>query len=142
MSIPTFPRVLLLVSGLIAVGIGASLLFAPVAFHAGYGTDLGSDANLLSEIRAPGGALLVLGVLMLVGAFDASFHRTALVLGAAVYLSYGLTRLVSVALDGMPGEGLLLAIGIELALGGACLAARLRAAPGGAPARPMPAHEA
>lgn len=125
-TMPTFARALLIVSGLLAATIGTALLIAPVAFHAASGTDLGRDANLLSEIRAPGGALLVLGMLMLVGAFDAAFHRSALTIGAAVFLAYGLARVVSLVLDGLPADGLLLALVIELAIGAACLMTRLR----------------
>ena len=110
-------RVLLAGAGLLAVGIGASILVAPASFHAGYGTDLGTDANLLSEIRAPGGALAVLGLLMLVGAFVPSFALASTTIAAAVYLAYGLSRLVSIAADGMPAGALLGATALELILG-------------------------
>lgn len=110
-------RALLFVSGLVAIAIGASILVAPAAFHASYGTDLGTNANLLSEIRAPGGALLVLGILMLVGAFTPTFTLASTAIAAAVYLAYGVSRLVSIGLDGMPGEGLLIATAIELVIG-------------------------
>jgi len=56
-------RALLVTSGLIAATIGASILLAPAQFHASNGIELAADPNLLSEVRAPGGALLVLGVL-------------------------------------------------------------------------------
>ena len=120
-------RALLLVSALIAMGIGATLLVAPVAFHAGYGTDLGTNANLLSEVRAPGGALLALGITMLIGAFIARATVPALGIGAAVYLSYGLSRLVSMAADGMPHQSLVLATVLELVIGLLCAFALLHA---------------
>lgn len=114
-----FHRVLLVIAGLIATGIGASILIAPVAFHAGHGTELGTEANLLSEIRAPGGALAVLGVLMIVGAFVSSFTLASTVIAAAVYLAYGLSRLVSIAADGMPADALLGATALEILFGAA-----------------------
>ncbi len=43
MTMPTFARALLIVSGLLAAAIGTALLIAPVAFHAAYGTDLGRE---------------------------------------------------------------------------------------------------
>ena len=52
----TSTRTLLALSGLIAIGIGASILIAPAWFHASNGIELGTDANLLSEVRAPGGS--------------------------------------------------------------------------------------
>jgi len=44
--------------GLIASGVGAAILFSPVAFYATYGIEPGGNISLLNEIRAPGGALL------------------------------------------------------------------------------------
>ena len=113
-----FVKVLLMLSGLLAMGIGLALVIAPSAIHA---SDLGTDANLLSEIRAPGGALAGLGLLMLTGAFVSSLTTTSTLLVATVYLSYGLARVVSLALDGTPGNGLLVATGLELFLGLAAL---------------------
>ncbi|MEM9802397.1 MAG: DUF4345 domain-containing protein [Planctomycetota bacterium] len=120
-------RFLLFVSGLLATGIGASILFDPAAFHATHGIELGSDANLMSEVRAPGGALMVLGLLMLLGVWVRTFTLAATSIAAAVYLAYGASRLVSLALDGVPAPGLVGATAIELALGAACLFALVHA---------------
>ena len=120
-------RALLVTSGLIAAAIGASILFVPEAFHASNGIELASDASSMSEVRAPGGALLLFGVLMIVGVFQRAFTFASLTIAAAVYLSYGLARLVSVAFDGMPAPGLVGAIAIELGLGAACAVVLLRA---------------
>lgn len=115
-----FHRFLLVASGLIAAGIGASILFAPAWFHASHGIELGADASLLSEVRAPGGALLVLGAMMLVGAFATSFTFASTAIAAAVYLAYGVSRLVSLGFDGVPDSGLVAAAVLELAIGAAC----------------------
>ena len=121
-------RALLLFSGLTAITIGASILFAPTQFHASYGITLGTDANLLSEVRAPGGALLVLGAMMLAGVFVKSFTFASTSIATAVYLSYGFARLFSIALDGLPGPGLLAATAIELLVGGLGALALVRCA--------------
>ena len=63
----------LLGSGLTAIGIGSAILLFPATFYATYGIELASDASLASEIRAPGGALLAMGLLMLSGVFVAGF---------------------------------------------------------------------
>lgn len=60
-------KILLFISGIVALAIGVSLLFATVAFEASAGIELGQDINLLSELRAPGGALLVAGIIILLG---------------------------------------------------------------------------
>ncbi|MEM7517652.1 MAG: DUF4345 domain-containing protein [Planctomycetota bacterium] len=113
-------RILLAISGLIAAGIGALILMTPVQFHAGYGTDLGANASLLSEVRAPGGALFALGLFMLLGVVRRRLLETSTAVAATVYLAYGLSRLLSFGLDGRPDSGLLVATAFELVLGTAC----------------------
>ena len=110
-------RVLLSVSALIALTIGAAILLFPESIHARHGIDLAPDATLLSEVRAPGGALMALGVLMGVGVFAPAFTLASTSIAAAVYLAYGVSRLLSLAFDGMPDAGIVSAIAIELVLG-------------------------
>ncbi|MEO0651293.1 MAG: DUF4345 domain-containing protein [Planctomycetota bacterium] len=122
-------RILLALAGLCAAYIGLSILLAPAAFHASNGIELALDPNLLSEVRAPGAALMTLGLLILLGAFVRALTLTSTVIAAAVYLSYGLGRLVSFGFDGLPGSGLIGATVIELVLGLACACALLSAKP-------------
>ena len=122
---------LLLLCGALALAIGAGLTFAPVAFAASNGITLDPSASALSEARAPGGALLALGAFMLAGAWRADLRPAASWVAAGVYLPYGLARLVGLVLDGLPGPGLLVALGLELALGALALAAA-RTSPAGA----------
>lgn len=110
-------RASLVVSGLILLGVGSLLLFAPALMHASNGVELGSDPNLLSEVRAPGGALLALGALIVAGAFLPRITYAATLVAALVYGAYGLSRLVSMAIDGMPGPGLVITAGLEIAIG-------------------------
>jgi hypothetical protein len=138
----------LFTSGLVVILIGAATLFAPVAFNEFNGVGLGGDAGLLSEVRAAGGSLLASGVLIVLGAFVPRLAFTAALLGSVTYLSYGLSRVLSIAVDGTPGSGLVLAAAVETALGLACAFVLVRyrrrdAGPdafpdGGAP--PAPAH--
>lgn len=126
MKTPLPLKLLLLASGLIASGIGAAILFAPAAFHAIYGIELGNDPSLASEIRAPGGALLISGLVMLTGVFVARFAFASTLIAAAVYLAYGLSRLLSIAIDGWPDSGLVEATIFELTIGTVSLFALLR----------------
>ena len=119
-------KFVLLVSGLTAIGIGSAILFVPATFYATYGIELGSDASLANEIRVPGGALLATGLLMLAGVFLGEFAFASTVIAAAVYLSYGLSRLLSMAVDGLPDGGLVGAAAFELAIGTVSLLALLR----------------
>jgi len=117
---------ILIISGLIASGIGVAILFAPVAFYATYGIELGGDVSLLNEIRAPGAALLAIGILIISGAFVDKLAFTALVVSTLLYLSYGLSRVMSIAIDGMPAEGLVQAAVLEIVTGLVCVFALVK----------------
>jgi hypothetical protein len=121
MKISKAQRVLLLFAGAVGALIGAAILLVPVAFYAsGNGIILGSDPSLLSEVRAPGGALLACSLLIVAGAFSEPLTFTSTLVGAALYSSYGFARILSVALDGLPTTALLVAGAAEVALGLAC----------------------
>jgi len=119
-------RLILLASGLIAVGIAGTILFAPGAFYSGYGIELEGNVSLANELKAPVGLLLAAGLVMVAGVFREEHVCTALVTATVIYLSYGLSRLLSIAMDGVPHGGLVTAAILELAIGGACLLALLR----------------
>lgn len=120
-------RLLLVISGLVALAIGALLVLDPVAFHATNAIDLGGNVDLLSEVRAPGGALIASGLLMIVGAGATRLALPASLLGAVVYLGYGFARVVGLVVDGTPSSGLVTAMVIELVLGGMLTATVARA---------------
>ncbi len=117
---------LLLASGLIAAGIAAMILLAPNAFYGSYGIDLGANVSLANELKAPAGALLLAGLLMMAGVFKSDFIIPSLATAAAVYLSYGLSRVLSMAIDGVPHSGLVSAAAIEVAIGAISLVDLLR----------------
>jgi len=117
---------ILFLSGLVASGIGAAILFAPLAFYASYGTVLDVDFSLLNEIRATGGAVLASGLLIMSGAFVAKLAFTATLVSAFLYLPYGLSRVMSMAVDGMPAEGFIQAAVLELAIGLVCVFAFIK----------------
>ena len=120
-------KLTLLVSGLVAVGIAGTILFAPEAFYAGYGIEIGGDVTLVNELKAPAGVLLAAGLLVFAGVFRTELVIVSLTTASVVYLSYGLSRILSMAMDGLPDDGLVSAAGIELGIGAACLLALLRA---------------
>ena len=114
-------KIILFISGATAVGIGAAILAVPIAFHATNGIALGDNTSLLSEIRAPGGALLTMGLFMLAGLLRQRLAGFSLAVGAAVFLSYGLSRCIAIAVDGWPEQGLVAAAVIELVIGASCV---------------------
>lgn len=119
-------KVILIISGLVATGIGGAILFLPTAFYATNGIELGGNISLLNEVRAPGGALLASGILIVLGAFVTNLTFISLVVSTLLYLSYGLSRTVSIAIDGIPSEGLVQAAALEMVIGLVCIFALSR----------------
>jgi len=116
-------KVILFISGLIAVGVGATILIMPVTFYASSGINLNGDVSLLNEVRASGGALLACGLVITLGAFIAKLTFTSIVLSTLLYLSYGLSRMMSMIIDGMPVDALIQAVILELVIGFVCVVA-------------------
>ncbi|WP_421857073.1 DUF4345 domain-containing protein [Oceanicaulis sp.] len=110
-------RALLGLNGVVLTGIGVMLVSDPHAMFALNGVTLSPDPNLLSELRAPGGALALGGGFVLASAALGVWMRAASGFSALLLLGWALGRLVSIAMDGMPDTGLLAAFGIELILG-------------------------
>jgi len=112
---------ILFLSGLIGAGVGGAILVMPVAFYAGSGIDLGGNISLLNEIRASGGAVLAIGILISLGAFVTKLTFTSAVISILLYLSYGLSRILSMSIDGMPVEELVLVAVLEIIIGLICM---------------------
>jgi hypothetical protein len=121
MQASKFLQVVLCLVGGIAAVIGALILTSPAAFYATNHIDLGNNASLLSEIRAPAGALFAYGLLIVIGAFVSQLTFTATLLATLLYLSYGFSRLAGMAIDGIPVQSLIWADAIEIGLGLLCL---------------------
>ncbi|MEL7528004.1 MAG: DUF4345 domain-containing protein [Pseudomonadota bacterium] len=124
---PMFTRLTLGIAGLLALGIGAAIAFIPDAFYASYGIVLPASPNFYSEARAPGANLAVLGGLIFIGALKSGWTRFSAALGTTVFLAYAAGRLVSIVLDGLPSDAILLALLVELTIGGLCLVVLRRA---------------
>ena len=97
---------LLFVSGLIAMGVGAAILFVPETFHANNGIELGDSIRLLNEVRASGWALLAIGALIMLvvqqGRFDGMPVQVAvleLVIGLFCVFVYANSRHVLHVVD-------------------------------------------
>lgn len=121
MRVSHFSRILLCLTGGIAIAIGGLVLYSPSDFYALNHIDLGGNINLLSEIRAPAGALFASGLVMLLGVFMTSLTFTSTILATLIYLSYGCSRFAGMAIDGIPSSSLVWSAGIELGLGLLCL---------------------
>lgn len=113
-----FVKAMLMISGALLVFIGASYMFAPIEFYASANqTDISGQTNLLSEIRAAGGGLLLGGILVITGAFKPHFAYTSTVISITIWLGWGIARLVGFAADGLPNEGIITATIFEILIG-------------------------
>jgi len=116
-------KIILLVSGLIAAGIGGTILVFPVHFYAMSDIEISGNVSLLNEIRAPAGALFTSGILIIFGVFFSELTFCSTIVSIVIYLSYGMSRFLSMAVDGMPSEGLVAAAVLEILVGLVCVVA-------------------
>lgn len=112
-----FIQSLVALFGIIGIGIGAALLFIPSTFEASAGIAVGQDVNLLNELRAYGGTILVAGLIVGIGAVIPRFLVQSLGFSGLFYLGIGFSRLVSMLIDGMPSQTLMIAMISELVIG-------------------------
>ncbi len=114
---PIAESAFLLVAGAMIVGAGGTMLFAPDVLHAKNGVDIGTNPNLLSEIRAPGAFLLFSGLFVLATLKISRWRNYATALTALIYTSFGVGRVWSLLIDGAPVAGLLVVTLLELSVG-------------------------
>ena len=94
MSAGTVDRVVLGAAGLVLIAVGGGSMAVPEAFYADFGIDV-STAELASQLRASGVALLLLGVLVGSGGVWRRVQFPAAVVGALVLLGYAAGRVLS-----------------------------------------------
>ncbi len=121
MQLTRFQKFTLGIGGITALAIGACITLAPHAFYGSYGITLGQDPNLLSELRAPGAGLAVLGAIMLAGVIRAATRPIALAVALTVYLAFPAGRIVGIVVDGMPSGGIIGALAVEIIIAGLLL---------------------
>jgi len=119
-------KMILVVAGLVGVVVGGANLFVPVSFNASSGINLGQDINLLNEIKASGGGLMSASVVIMLGAFVSRLSFASTLLATLLYLGYGFSRLLSMAVDGMPSSEMIYIAGFEIFVGFVALYALFR----------------
>lgn len=114
-------KAILIIAGLIITGIGGIILLWPVDYFATNGVDITGNISLLNEIRAPAGALLAVGILILAGAFVPQLTFTSTLMATLLYLAYGFARMLSMLVDGQPTTSLIIVAALEIIIGLVCL---------------------
>ncbi|GAB4512684.1 MAG: hypothetical protein Tsb0019_09550 [Roseibium sp.] len=113
-------KIALALSALTCLAIGSLVVFAPAFLFGLNRIALDPSAAMMSEIRAPGVLLLLGGALAAGGLVSKAFERPALLVSAGLLLCYGVGRMISLPLDGLPPASLLIATAVELGLGAWC----------------------
>ena len=111
------------VSGTLLIATGLTVLFDPLSVLGMEVRSLSSEASLLSELRSPGLLLIISGGVSFAGVFQQRLVGTALALSVLLYGSFGVSRLVSLVIDGSPSTSILAAMAIELIAGLLAIAA-------------------
>lgn len=109
-------------TALTSFAIGSLLVFAPTFLFGLNGIVLDPSAAMMSEVRSPGVLILLVGIVAATGLLHQPFERPALMISAGLLLSYGVGRLISLPIDGMPPASLQIAAAVELGLGAWCAA--------------------
>ena len=108
---------ILLILGLVLIVLGTWRVTNPINFYANSGILLGNDVRMLNEVRAAGGVVVSFGILIILGAFIARLAYTSTLVSIVLFLSFGFTRLLSIAIDGDPGEKIVQGIIFEFIFG-------------------------
>jgi len=124
---PVVIRIALAGSGAILGLVGSALMFTPTVFLAMGEAFITPEPSLMSEVTAPSGLLVMIGALMILGSLKLRFANLALLSGALVYGSYGISRLISMGLYGEPSESLIFVTYFELGIAVILLAIRHKA---------------
>ncbi|MEO0575419.1 MAG: DUF4345 domain-containing protein [Pseudomonadota bacterium] len=109
--------------------IGCALLLIPKTFLEKSHVVFERNASLMSELAAPSGVLIIAGGLMMLGSVKPRFIDIGLVVGAIIYGSYGVGRIISMLMHGLPSSSLVSATLFELVIAGMLIALRIAQAP-------------
>ncbi len=110
-------KIILSIAGMIGIAVGSGLLFFPVSFEASAGIVLHKDVNLLSDIRAMGGNVLISGILIFSGVLKKNLEAYSLFLAVVIYLSYGFSRVYAICVDGLPNQSFVVVTISEIVIG-------------------------
>jgi hypothetical protein len=103
-------------AGLMFLMIGVMILFNLFESKMNQGVDIGTEINMLNDVRGLGGLFIRLGITVLAGIFLSRLRFTSIILAIVVMLSFGVGRAISVMMDGIPADGLVKTTVAEFAI--------------------------
>ncbi|WP_158021980.1 DUF4345 domain-containing protein [Flammeovirga pacifica] len=108
----------LFLASTIGLYVGFMLVFFPAEIQSQSDIIIGNNISHFNETRAPGAAILLASLIILIGMIKQSLRTFSIQIATLFYSAYGLGRLLSVLIDGFPADGLFYAMIGELLLGG------------------------
>ena len=118
----TKQKIYLFIAGLVLSLVGFFIGFMPEAYLGQFASEVQFNKNILSEMRGMGGHLFILGSIILSGAFYRDLEYPAMLISAIVFVSFSIFRITGIVIDGTPGTGIYVALGMEILLAFAVLA--------------------
>lgn len=97
-----FVRFSLLITGLIALYVGASISLIPDSFYTSYQINLPEGPSLRSDLRGTGVLLLGVALYILCAVFLRAQRRAAIAVGILVFAAYVVGRGIGLVVDGLP----------------------------------------
>ncbi len=110
----TTQKTTLFVAGLLLVVIGGFIALTPSLYLAQFSSTFEPSIDMLSELRGMGGSLFIFGSFILMGAFVKSLEKTAMIVAGLIFCAFTTFRLLGIVADGMPGQGIVIALSIEV----------------------------
>ena len=110
-------KAILFLCGLLIIVPGVMAIFSTDYFAGRNGIDIAGNISLYNDYKAMGGIMIGAGIVMWLGIIHPRMAFTSTVVAMVTHLSIALGRYISIAMDGMPADGLFKASIAETVLG-------------------------
>lgn len=104
----------LFLGGLTLLAVGSFISFVPTLYLTQFVKASELNIEILSEMRGMGGTLLVFGLFIIISAFRVKLTKIAHAISILIFSSFFLFRTIGIVIDGIPNQGILAALGVEL----------------------------
>jgi hypothetical protein len=107
-------KIYLFCAGTILGLVGFYIGFSPADYLTQLFGKIEFNSDSLSELRGMGGSLFILGLFVLGGAFINRIEDASLIISVLIFGGFSAFRFLSILLDGIPSQSILIALTIEV----------------------------
>lgn len=93
--------------------VGAYIGLTPFEYLSQFDFQSNVSASAKSEMRGMGGTILVCGLFSFLAIFKKEMANSALIICLLVFSSFCIFRCLGIVLDGLPNQGILIALSLE-----------------------------